>query len=77
MGFAAIDPEFDGRLRAAYARAMDKGLWKETYAATNHKEYWAEGVQSYFDCNAPPAWCPQRRQHAREAGEVRPRPCSS
>jgi cyclophilin family peptidyl-prolyl cis-trans isomerase len=29
-------------------------LWKNTYAATNHSEYWAEGVQSWFDDNAPP-----------------------
>jgi hypothetical protein len=53
-GLRAVDPKFDGRLRAAYARAMDKELWKKTYAATNHSEYWAEAVQSYFDCNAPP-----------------------
>ena len=33
---------------------MDKGIWKDTYAATNDKEYWAEGVQAYFDCAAPP-----------------------
>jgi hypothetical protein len=54
LGLRRVDPKFDGRLRAAYARAMDKGLWKKTYAATNPSEYWAEGVQSYFDCNAPP-----------------------
>ncbi len=52
-GLREVDPKFDGRLRAAYARARDKGLWKGTYAATDEKEYWAEGVQSYFDCNAP------------------------
>ena len=53
-GLKAVDPRFDGKLRACYARATDKGLWKDTYAATNAGEYWAEGVQSYFDCNAPP-----------------------
>lgn len=53
-GLRALDPQFDGRLRAAFARAKDKGLWKDTYAATNANEYWAEGVQDYFDCNAPP-----------------------
>ncbi|MBA4064374.1 MAG: hypothetical protein C0501_11805 [Isosphaera sp.] len=53
-GLRAVDPKFDARLRAAYARAVDGGLWKDTYAATNHSEYWAEGVQSYFDCNNPP-----------------------
>src|SRR5262249_23865271 len=51
MGLIAIDAKFDARLREAYDRAMKKGLWKKTYAATNHKEYWAEGVQSYFDTN--------------------------
>lgn len=53
-GLRSVDPKFDARLRATYARAKDKGLWKDTYAATNAGEYWAEGVQSYFDCNAPP-----------------------
>jgi alpha-glucosidase len=54
FGLRSVDPKFDGRLRETYTRAIDKGLWKDTYAATNHSEYWAEGVQSYFDCNAPP-----------------------
>jgi alpha-glucosidase len=54
MGLVSIDPRFDKRLRVAYANAMAVGLWSKTYAATNHKEYWAEGVQSYFDCNNPP-----------------------
>lgn len=53
QGLRAVDPKFDERLRMVYARALDSGLWKKTYAATNEKEYWAEGVQSYFDCNAP------------------------
>ena len=33
---------------------MDAGLWAGTYAATNADEYWAEGVQSWFDLNDPP-----------------------
>jgi alpha-glucosidase len=49
-----VDPTFDKKLRAAFARATGGGLWKDTYAATNAAEYWAEGVQSYFDCNSPP-----------------------
>src|SRR5437899_1353200 len=47
MGLNALDDEFDGRLLKTYRQAIDNGLWKGTYAATNHKEYWAEGVQSY------------------------------
>ncbi len=53
FGLRSVDPKFDGRLRAIYARARDKGLWKGSYAMENPGEYWAEGVQSYFDCNAP------------------------
>ncbi len=51
MGVNDLDKTFDARLQAAYGAAIGKGLWKGTYAATNYKEYWAEGVQSYFDAN--------------------------
>ena len=51
IGMAGVDPKFDAKLQAAYKMALERGLWKGTYAATNHKEYWAEGVQSYFDTN--------------------------
>jgi alpha-glucosidase len=54
LGLRDLDPTFNDRLRDTYKNAMDKGLWKNTYAATNAGEYWAEGVQSYFDTNAPP-----------------------
>ncbi|HEV7222792.1 MAG TPA: hypothetical protein VGN42_08830 [Pirellulales bacterium] len=54
MGLDKIDGEFDRRLREAYGEAMENGLWKGKYAATNHHEYWAEGVQSWFDTNRPP-----------------------
>lgn len=53
QGLRTVDPNFNVRLRACYARAMEKKLWDKTYAATNAGEYWAEAVQSYFDCNAP------------------------
>ncbi len=46
---AKLDPGFDRRLKTAYDNAMRAGLWRERYAATNPEEYWAVGVQSYFD----------------------------
>ena len=46
-----VDKKFDGRLAACYEQAMSEGLWQGTYAATDRHEYWAEGVQSWFDCN--------------------------
>lgn len=54
MGLNTIDTTFDTRLRAVYDRAMEKGLWKGKYAASNYCEYWAEGVQCWFDTNRPP-----------------------
>ena len=51
MGLNTVDPLFDSRLRKAYDEALQQGLWTNTYAATNKEEYWAEGVQSWFDTN--------------------------
>lgn len=50
-GLVNVDPTFDRRLLETYRRAMDAGLWKGKYASVNHHEYFAEGVQSWFDNN--------------------------
>jgi hypothetical protein len=50
-GMLNVDPTFDVRLKATYDAAMKAGLWKGKYASVNHYEYWAEGVQSWFDNN--------------------------
>jgi hypothetical protein len=50
-GMLNVDPTFDVRLKAAYQKAMSAGLWKGKYASVNHHEYFAEGVQSWFDNN--------------------------
>jgi hypothetical protein len=50
-GMLNVDPTFDSRLEATFAAAMKAGLWKGKYAATNRYEYFAEGVQSWFDDN--------------------------
>jgi Mlc titration factor MtfA (ptsG expression regulator) len=50
-GLSNVDPTFDPRLKAAFDAAMKAGLWKGAYASSNHHEYWAEGVQSWFDNN--------------------------
>lgn len=51
MGLAVMDPGFDLRLRTAYQDAKRRNLWPNTYAITNHDEYWAEAVQCWFDNN--------------------------
>jgi hypothetical protein len=50
-GMTNVDPEFDTRLKAVYDAAMAEGLWAGKYASVNHHEYFAEGVQSWFDNN--------------------------
>ena len=53
-GIVNVDPTFDGRLKQAWQTSIDAGLWKGKYASTNHNEYFAEGVQSWFNNNRPP-----------------------
>lgn len=54
FGLKLADERFDAKLEAAYRKAMQAGLWKGKYAANNRDEYWAEGVQSFFDTNRLP-----------------------
>jgi hypothetical protein len=50
-GMNNLDPTFDRRLKKTYEAAMQAGLWRGKYASSNHHEYFAEGVQSWFDNN--------------------------
>lgn len=50
-GLTNVDATFDARLKAAFDEATKAGLWRGAYASSNHHEYWAEGVQSWFDNN--------------------------
>jgi hypothetical protein len=50
-GMVRVDATFDDRVKQAYDDAMKAGLWKGKYGSTNHHEYFAEGVQSWFDNN--------------------------
>jgi len=56
FGLRRIDPEFNKKLTALYNNAMAKGLWKNTYQATNPSEYWADAVQSFYDANRANNW---------------------
>ena len=53
-GMVNVDKTFDARLEATYDKAMKAGLWAGKYASVNHAEYFAEGVQSWFDNNRQP-----------------------
>lgn len=52
VGISPVYPDFNERLQRALDSAIDKGRWFNTYAATNIWEYWAEGVQNWFNVNA-------------------------
>ena len=58
LGIVSVDRNFTRDLTVLYNDAMDAGLRKDSYAATNTQEYWAEGVQSYFNANhaGPSKW---------------------
>jgi len=44
-------PGYFARLQRAYNSAKYRGLWRNTYAMSTVQEYFAEGVQSYFEVN--------------------------
>lgn len=52
LPFVKGGPELVSRLDRSYVVGLAAGRWAQTYAATNVEEYWAEGVQSWFDANA-------------------------
>lgn len=51
VGIAGVEPDFNERLENLYQKAKQKGLWANTYAMSNKEEYFAEMVQSFFNCN--------------------------
>jgi hypothetical protein len=51
LGVEDVDNTFESRLKASYDEAKAAGLWQNTYAAANNIEYYAEGVQDWFDAN--------------------------
>ena len=51
VGILGIEPGFDEELEALRQNAIAKGLWKDTYAISNKEEYFAETLQSFFNCN--------------------------
>jgi alpha-glucosidase len=44
-----LDIEFDHTLQKTHEDGLGKGLWKGTAAARDCVEYWAAGVEAYFD----------------------------
>jgi len=51
VGIVGTDPKFDEELEAMRQNAIAKGLWENTYCISNKEEYFAETLQSFFNCN--------------------------
>lgn len=52
VGILPVYPEFNDELQASLDSATAQGRWRNVYASTNVAEYWAEGVQNWFNVNA-------------------------
>ena len=46
-----IDAATSRAIEQAYGVAIAEGKWQNTLAEINSEQYWAEGVQSFFDAN--------------------------
>lgn len=51
MAVVPVDPSFEARIRSAYQAATTMAVYRDTYAMTNIDEYWAEGVQDFFNAS--------------------------
>lgn len=51
IGIAPIDSTFEPRLQELLDKAIAAGKYDNTYAQTNFYEYWAEGIQNWFNVN--------------------------
>jgi hypothetical protein len=52
VGIYQVDSTINQRLQKCLEKAKAEGKWEKTYAATNYEEYFAEGVQDWFNVNA-------------------------
>ncbi len=52
VGILPLDSTFNDLLQKTMDAAISEGKYENTYAKTNIWEYWAEGVQNWFNVNA-------------------------
>lgn len=52
VGILPLKPNFNSQLQEMLDTALKEGKYQNTYAGTNIWEYWAEGVQDWFNVNA-------------------------
>lgn len=52
IGILQVDRTINQQLQDLLRQARAEGLWENTYAGGEYAEYWAEGVQCWFNVNA-------------------------
>ena len=52
IGIIQVDTTFNTRLQSLYEKAKASGILDNTYRITDKEEYFAEGVQDWFNVNA-------------------------
>ena len=52
IGIVQVDTTFNHKLEKLLSQAVANGKYANTYAKTDIAEYWAEGVQDWFNINA-------------------------
>jgi photosystem II stability/assembly factor-like uncharacterized protein len=71
VGIIPVDDTFNDRLQASLDKALSEGKWENTYASTNIWEYWAEGVQTWFNVNAEVAEPDGKHNHINHREELK------
>jgi hypothetical protein len=52
IGIIQVDTTFNSKLEKLLKQAVAQGKYANTYAKTDIYEYWAEGIQDWFNVNA-------------------------
>ena len=52
IGILQVHPDINYRIKALLKQANDEGRFQNTYRLTDYAEYFAEGVQDWFNVNA-------------------------
>ena len=56
IGIHSVDPTIDDTIQEMMDKAVAEGKWYNTYTIDNYQDYWAEGVQDWFNVNAEMPW---------------------
>jgi hypothetical protein len=70
-GIIQVDTTINTRLQVALDKALAAGKYQCTYAATNIAEYWAEGVQDWFNVNAEVSRPDGKHNHINTRSELK------